>query len=86
MWQIDNNCMAFDIAIGLYEWLAHNYAGWRCEKYGAMCHITDIYSLQSRGLDEMAEFYYDELTEDNWKEAFDDFCKYMDNEWDLEAC
>ena len=25
---------------------------------------------------------YQELTEDNWSEVFDNFCDYMDNEWD----
>lgn len=29
---------------------------------------------------------YKELTEENWQEIFDNFCDYMDNEWDDEAC
>ena len=87
MFYIDNNCQAFDIAIALYEWLSHWYGGKSCPKYSAMCMITCHYRLEHRGgLDEMTQMYYDDLTEDNWQDAYNEFCEYMDNEWDKEAC
>lgn len=29
---------------------------------------------------------YQELSEENWSEVFDNFCSYMDNEWDDDEC
>ena len=87
MFQIDNNAQAFDVAIALYEWLSHWYSGKFCPKYEAMCTIVCHYELNHRGgLDECSQWYYDELSEDNWQDAFDEFCDYMDTQWDLEAC
>jgi len=82
---ITDKCEAFDVAIGLYEWLSHNYGGMGCDKYAAMSKMVGEYRLSSRGIDsEGSQMVYDELDEDNWEGLFMEFCRFMDDEWDDE--
>jgi cephalosporin-C deacetylase-like acetyl esterase len=87
MFNIDDNCTAFDVAIAMYIWLSEWHDGQWSDRYSAMCKMGSDYNLQVRGgLDESSQFYYDEITEDNWSELFDEWVEYMDNKFDLEAC
>jgi len=87
MFQIDDNCTAFDVAIAMYIWLSEWHDGQWGDRYQAMSKMSLDYNLQVRGgLDEMSQMYYDEITEENWSDLFEQWVNYMDNCWDLEAC
>lgn len=91
-----DNHEAFEMAIAIWYWLSHWHGGMWCEKYSAMCQLTAEYGLgniPSIDMDDeeddenyMVRSYYQDLSEDNWKQVFEDWCEYMDNEWDSEAC
>lgn len=92
----NDNCEAFDMAIALWYWLSHWYGGMHCPKYAAMCRITGEYGLgnvpsidmdsEEYDEDEMVRMCYHELNEDNWEQVLENWCDYMDNEWELDAC
>jgi len=86
MIQIDDNATAFDVAIALWTWLSEWHEGMMSDKYAAMSKLTGEYKLENiPSLDEMTEFWYNQISEDNWEEVFNEFCLYMDNCWDLES-
>jgi len=93
--RVNDPCEAFDMAFALWYWCTHNYSKFDA-KHEAFCKITGEYRLSNipsidfdtdEWEDEyyMAISYYHDLNEDNWKETFEAWCDYMDNEWD-EAC
>lgn len=91
--KLTDNCEAFDYAIALWYWLSHHYSGQGCDKYTAMSKIDYDYKLsnipsidfdeESDCCDEaMIRDYYADLNESNWRQRYDMFCEYMDNEWE----
>jgi hypothetical protein len=83
---IECNGMAFDIAIALYTWLAENHGGKSSLEYQALSSISYDYQLRGNiSLDEMSEFYYNDISQDNWQDIFEEWKHYMDNEWDKES-
>ena len=90
--KITDKCEAFDWAWAFSGWLSHNCGGRGCDKYAALCKLFAEYKLTNTPeIDfdnnvhddyEMAVMYYNELTELNWEDYFDEFCDYMDNYWD----
>jgi hypothetical protein len=53
MFNIDDNCTAFDVAIAMYIWLSEWHDGQWSDRYSAMCKMGSDYNLQVRGgLDE----------------------------------
>lgn len=76
---------AFDAAIALYIWLSEWHDGMWGVRYAALCRMQSEYKLEVRsGLDESSQFYYDDLTEDNWEENFNLWCEFMDTKWNDE--
>ena len=95
MEKISDKSEAFDAAIALYTWLSHNHEGQFSDKYAAMSKIIGEYGLKNvpdidiDNTDEDSDYetvvmIYHELTEDNWEEYFEDFCTFMDSEYDDE--
>lgn len=83
---IEDNCMAFDIAIALYTWLSEWHGGMRSDEYAAMSTMISVYKLGGNiSLDEMSEMYYNDISQDNWQDIFQEWTDYMDNKWDLES-
>lgn len=99
--KINDHCEAFDWAFGLWYWLTHHYSKFDakheafCKITGEynLSNIPDIdfdseLEYGQDGYDEENEgaiMVYHEITEENWQEYFDNFCDYMDNDWD-DAC
>jgi hypothetical protein len=87
----NDNCEAFDQAIAIWYWCTHWYSKFDA-KHEAFCRIESEYKLRNipsidfdseeYDEDEGVRFVYHELTEDNWEQVFENWCDYMDNEWD----
>ena len=90
---ITNKCEAFDMAIALWYWCTHNYSKFDA-KHEAFCKITEDYKLSNiPSIDfdsteeddyDMVRMMYHNITEDNWEQTYQDFCDFMDNEWENE--
>lgn len=91
--QLNDKCEAFDWAYALWYWCTHNYSKFD-EKHEAFCKISGEYKLtnipdidfEDNKCDEYdsAVMYYHEIDEGNWKDKFNNFCHFMDNDWDNE--
>jgi len=94
--KINNKGEAFDWAWALWYWFSHNYGGMGCDKYAALCKLTSKYGLSNIPTIDMEEFIDDEYEmarmyygmlegyPESWEEQFDEFCRFMDDEWDSE--
>lgn len=98
---INDKCEAFDYAFGLYYWLTHWYSKFdeKHEAFCKITSEYGLGNIPEIDFDSTAEYgdddfdeenegairVYHDLTEDNWKETFEAFCDFMDNEWD-DAC
>jgi len=90
--KINNKCEAFDVAIALYNWCAHNHEGQFSDKYKALSIASDYNMTNIPEIDENtkgdayeeAVFIYSALDELNWSNYYDAFIHFMENDWDNE--
>lgn len=83
--QLEDKGDAFSLAIALFYWLSHWHEGQDSEKYAALSRLISDHQLEVRsGMEEDDQMRYDELTEDNWKETFEAFEKFMLERWEDE--
>ena len=68
----------FDLALGLYHWLQHNWNGQTDPLYAAFCQLTSPGMFRParsqelfENIDDMALEVYETLTPDNYHEALD---------------
>ena len=89
---------AFEQAIAIWYWCTHWYNKFDTKHVAfckitsdyKLSNIPDIDfdSTAQYGDDDFDEenegiiMLYHELTEENWEESFENFCDYMDNDWD----
>jgi len=90
---IEDHADAFDWAYAIWYWLSHNHEGQTSDKYAALS-MSDTYNMNNiPDIDfEDTEFsneeyfncteYYHQINEDNWENIYNEFCSYMDNDWD----
>jgi len=89
---INDHFDAFMWAYAIWYWLSHHHEGQASDKYAAMSMSTiynmtnipsiDFDSQEHDDENEMAIEYYHQINEDNWNDIYNEFCNYMDNDWD----
>ncbi len=86
MFEVNDKNDAFNVAIGLYTWLSHNYSGMYCDKYAAMSKLVGEHNLSIRGdeLEDEEQLIYDELSEENWAICWETLDDYLTNKWNHE--
>ncbi len=77
----------FDLALGLYHFLQHNWNGQTDPLYEAYCKLTAPGMFKAgmsdeyfERIDETAKMVYEMLTEDNYKQALDRVLNYVSSD------
>ena len=89
---------AFEQAIAIWYWCTHWYSKFdaKHEAFCKITGQYNLSNIPSIDFDSDLEYghpdfdeenegivmLYHELTEDNWSQVFENWCDYMDNEWD----